>query len=524
MLRVYTCLTQFHDLRLVVLAGVICTFATMTALSLFAHALNATRRGRVVWLAATAAVTGGGIWSTHFVAMLAYTPSMPVGYDIFLTILSILVAVAVAGVGFAVASTATRQRTGPAWVGGAIIGFGVFSMHYTGMSAVRIPGVLEYSMDLVAASLIIGVVMAALAMRWAIGATTNGQRMGAGNVLTLAICALHFTAMGAVIIVPNPTLSVPPEAMPNEWLAIGVAAATLLIGGAALCISAVDQRFASQAHREAERLRATVAELEATQSALEHTSSNLQEALEAAAAGSQAKSQFLATMSHELRTPLNAVIGFADLLTTETFGPLNGKQREYLGDIRRAGAHLLELVNDVLDVARLDAKGLVLESEEVDLAGVVGDAVGLVAVRAQESEVKLHVDCPKDLHYARIDLRRVRQILLNLLSNAIKFTPAGGDIRVAVKATADGGLALSVTDSGIGIAAKDIPVALALFGQVDSRLARKYDGTGLGLPLSKRLIELHGGVLTLTSEVGVGTCVTVVFPPARVVAPREKAA
>jgi signal transduction histidine kinase len=524
MLRVYACLTDYHDLRLVVLAGVICTFASITALSLFAHAQNASQRGRIVWLMATAVVTGGGIWSTHFVAMLAFQPSMPVGYDIYLTILSILVAIAVTGIGFAVASTAMRTRMWPGWVGGAIIGFGVFSMHFTGMSAVRVPGALEYSMDLVAASLIIGVVLAALAMRWAIAADTNGQRMGAGNVLTLAICALHFTAMGSVVIAPDPTVAVPPEAMPDEWLAIGVAMATLLIGGAALAISVFDQRFASQAQREAERLRATVAELEATKAALEHTSSNLQEALEAAAAGSQAKSQFLATMSHELRTPLNAVIGFADLLTTETFGALNGKQREYLGDIRRAGAHLLELVNDVLDVARLDAKGLVLESEEIDMASVVGDAVALVVVRAQESEVKLRVDCPKLTHYVRIDTRRVRQILLNLLSNAIKFTPAGGEIRVAVFATDDGGLALSVTDTGIGIAAKDIPVALALFGQVDSRLARKYDGTGLGLPLSKRLIELHGGALTLTSEVGVGTCVTVIFPPARLGAAREKAA
>jgi len=524
MLRVYACLTEYHDLRLVVLAGIICTFASITALSLFAHALNATRRGRVVWLAATAVVTGGGVWSTHFVAMLAFQPSMPVGYDIYLTILSILVAIAVTGTGFAVASTGSLKRLWPVWLGGAIIGFGVFSMHYTGMSAVRVPGALEYQMDLVAASLVLGVVLAALAMRWAIGASSSGQRMGAGTVLTLAICALHFTAMGAVVIMPDPTLSMPVEAMPSDWLAIGVAAATLLIGCAALSISVFDQRFASQAQREAERLRATVAELEATKAALEHTSSNLQEALEAAAAGSQAKSQFLATMSHELRTPLNAVIGFADLLSTETFGPLNARQRDYLSDIRRAGAHLLELVNDVLDVTRLDAKGLVLENDEIDLAAVVGDAVGLVAVRAVEADVKLLVDCPSGAHYARMDTRRVRQILLNLLSNAIKFTPSGGDIRVLVRGHEDGGLALSVTDTGIGIAAQDIPVALALFGQVDSRLARKYDGTGLGLPLSKRLIELHGGTLTLKSEVGVGTCVTVIFPPGRVVAPREKAA
>ncbi len=524
MLRVYACLTEYHDLRLVVLAGIICTFASATALTLFAHALTASGRGRLAWLAATATVTGGGIWSTHFVAMLAFQPSMPVGYDVFLTILSILVAIVVTGAGFVIAAYAGGERPWPAWLGGAVIGVGIFSMHYTGMAAVRVPGTLEYATDLVVASLAFGVILAPIAVSRAIMATSAPQRMGAGAVLTLAICALHFTAMGAVLIVPDPTVSVPEGAMPPEWLATGVAMASIVIGAAALTVSLIDQRFAAQAQREAERLRATVAELEATKTALEHTSSNLQEALEAAAAGSQAKSQFLATMSHELRTPLNAVIGFSDLLATETFGPLNQRQRDYLADIRRAGDHLLELVNDVLDVTRLDAKALTLEEDEIDLATVIGDAAALIAVRAKEAEVRLLVECPPETHFVRIDPRRVRQILLNLLSNAIKFTPAGGKVRVAALAAADGGLALSVTDTGIGIAAADIPVALALFGQVDSSLARKYDGTGLGLPLSKRLIEAHGGTLALTSDVGVGTCVTVTFPPGRVLARCEKAA
>ena len=522
MLRMYACLTQQHDLRLVLLAGVICLFASYTAFGLLAHADGASRRARMFWLGAAAVVTGGGIWATHFVAMLAFEPNLPVSYDVAATALSVLIAIAVTGVGFTLGARATPGRQVAVWTAGAIIGLGIFCMHYVGMSAIRLPARVHYDFDLVALSLIVGVLFAGLAMRQARVGEGIGSQFTAAALLAGGICGLHFTAMGSVSLIPDPTVAAVAGGLSATWLAAGVAGATLLIAAAALTASGVDRRFAGLAQREAARLRVTVAELERTKAALESTSAHLQGALEAAAAGSQAKSQFLAAMSHELRTPLNAVIGFSEVMEEQVYGPLNARQRECVADIRRAGAHLLGLVNDILDLSRLDASAMILDESLLDAEIMVNDAIGFVVAHAAQSGVAMHVDCPGELPALRADARKLRQILLNLLSNAIKFTPSGGQVRVAARAS-ESGFTFTVADNGIGIADQDIPTALAPFGQVDSRLARRYDGTGLGLPLSKRLIELHGGALSLTSQVGSGTTVSFTFPPERMVARRAAA-
>jgi signal transduction histidine kinase len=522
MIRVYACLTQQHDYRLVVLAAVVCTIAAATTFSLYGHVMGARGRARAGWLAGTALVTGVGIWATHFIAMLAFDARMPVGYDLALTVLSIVIAILVTGAGFTVASLAGGPRAPFAWIGGAIVGIGIFSMHFTGMAALRVPARLEYDSGLVQASLAIGVVLAALALSWAQRPGGVGTRLVAALWLVLGICGLHFTAMGAASLTQAPMIIVMEDTMPAQGLALGIAAAVVLITSIALVASVVDQRMAGRSALEAERLRRTVAELERTKTQLEATGANLQHALEAAAAGSQAKSQFLASMSHELRTPLNAVIGFSDVMAAELYGPLTDRQRECVADIRRAGAQLLGLVNDVLDVARLDANALVLDDDEFDIEMIVSDAVALVAVRARESGIALEVNVPSGLPALRGDARRIRQVLVNLLSNAVKFTEAGGEVKVAVVHRRDG-MDVTVSDTGIGMAPEDIPTALARFGQIDSRLARKYEGTGLGLPLSKRLIELHGGTLTIESALDVGTVVTVSFPAARVAQRREAA-
>jgi signal transduction histidine kinase len=244
---------------------------------------------------------------------------------------------------------------------------------------------------------------------------------------------------------------------------------------------------------------------------------DLRRAKDEAELASRSKTEFLANMSHELRTPLNAIIGFSDILIGQIFGPLpDARYADYARDIRDSGLHLLTLINDVLDIAKVEFGKVELLEETVDVVAVVESCLRLVRERAQAAGIQLVQALPPGLPYLLGDARRLKQILLNLLSNAVKFTPSGG--RVTVSASRDvAGFRLAVADTGIGIAADDLDTALRPFGQIDSRLARKYQGTGLGLPLARSMAELHGGRLELDSAPGEGTTATLWLPPARMV-------
>jgi signal transduction histidine kinase len=241
----------------------------------------------------------------------------------------------------------------------------------------------------------------------------------------------------------------------------------------------------------------------------------LHRAKEEAEVASRAKSEFLANMSHELRTPLNAIIGFSELLEGERFGALEAHYRTYAQDIGNSGRHLLSIINDVLDVSRVESGALTLQEEIVDVADIVESCARLIEPRAQEANIALAIELPPTLPSLTADERRLKQILLNILSNAVKFTPPGGHVAVRATVTA-GGMAIIVADTGIGIAPEDLSKALRPFGQVDSRLARKYQGTGLGLPLAKAMMESHSGTLTIASTPGRGTTITITLPAWRI--------
>jgi signal transduction histidine kinase len=243
---------------------------------------------------------------------------------------------------------------------------------------------------------------------------------------------------------------------------------------------------------------------------------HLRVAKEGAEAANRTKSEFLANMSHELRTPLNAVIGFSEMIKVEMFGPVTERYRGYADDIYNSGTHLLGLINEILDLSKLEAGQFELHEEEIDLAGTVEASLNLVEAQAQKSKIQVSTALDPKVRVIRADDRRMRQILINLLSNAVKFTPEGGKVQVSSLLKNDG-LAIEVSDTGIGIAAEDMAKVMTSFGQVESRVSRKYEGSGLGLPLAKHLVELHGGTLTIQSQVDVGTTVTVMLPSNRIV-------
>ena len=279
------------------------------------------------------------------------------------------------------------------------------------------------------------------------------------------------------------------------------------IGGTiSIALDISERKLAEKALDEANtRLRAQAEDLE-------RLASSYAREREHAIAANRAKSEFLANMSHELRTPLNAIIGFAEVITLRMWGANSDRYFDYAEDIVMSARHLLHVINDILDMSKIEAGRYELTLEDVDLPSVIGDCLTIVKGRAQEADIDLIDEFPTALPPAHIDARAIKQVLLNLLSNAIKFTPSGGAVHVTGSCDSDGALTIRVRDTGVGIRAEDLMRIFEPFWQGDPNIRRRSEGTGLGLAISRKFVELHGGSLAIASSESGGTVATIRLP------------
>ncbi|MGA0599248.1 response regulator [Caulobacter sp. KR2-114] len=598
MFKVLSCISTQHDWRLVLLAAGVCAMTVATTINLYAKLPSAEAR-RPIWLGVVGLVFGAGVWDTHFVAMLAFEPGLPAGYDEVITAASLALVVVLSVVGFGVAAP------GRGWprkaVGGALVAGGIASMHFTGMLAWRVRGLVIWDGAYVATSLLVGAVFSIAALQVASPRAPLRRQALAAVLLLLGICGLHFTAMSAVAVTVDHAQAVGGDLMSRPMLAILVTSLTFItvaIAAGALLLDARGRNRALAQLRQAvdampdglaffdaeDRLvawnsryavlmegglvlQAGVAAREILRAAalahpsigpeevevwldervtarrqanavfeqetadgrwlriehrpteagglvtvvvdvtdLKRTAQVLAKARDEADAANRAKSEFLANMSHEIRTPMNGIMGMnALLLRTD----LNGEQRKFADAVRVSADCLLGIINDILDISKLEAGKVEIETVDFSLETVVEDVVELLSTRAAEKSLEIASYLDGDAcRPLKGDPTRLRQILLNLLSNAVKFTDRGFvSVEVMSRRTPSGSAAVrvEVSDTGIGLSADDKAKLFQKFQQADGSITRRFGGTGLGLSICRQLVELMGGRIGVEDRRGGGS-------------------
>ncbi|HEX4106402.1 MAG TPA: MHYT domain-containing protein [Rhizomicrobium sp.] len=345
MFRVIGCIAHLHDHRLVALAIAMCVIGSWTAVALLGRTRQATPRLQNLWIAASAIEFGLAVWATHFIAMLSFQSSFPIGYDMSFTALSIFAGAGGSAIGFAIAVKTRHQA-----LAGTIVGLAICSMHFTGIQALDGPFDMRWSTEYILAALTLGPAIAWLAFCIKRMIPPPYARPAKAALLSLSVFIIHFVSMTALTLVPNPTVLGRPDYISPDATAIAVACVGILVVALGLVSVYLDLYIEHRRADETIRLKAHIVELEFTRD-------SLSVALQAAQSANKSKSAFLAAMSHELRTPLNAIIGFSELMHQELFGPLgHANYKHYSGDIAQSGNHLLSLINDVLDISKLEAK------------------------------------------------------------------------------------------------------------------------------------------------------------------------
>ncbi len=503
-------LRETYEPGLILLSLAVIFLAGFTALTLADRMKVSAGRIRLGWLLGAAIALGGGIWSMHFVAMLAFELPMPVRYHAGLTVVSILVAILVVAVGLALVAYRPDSKVALP-IGGVITGLGVSAMHYTGMAAMQMGAVIQWHPALVALSILIGIAASTAALWLSLNVTGLFAKLFASALMTVAVAGMHYTGMAAAAYFPVHGSLAPAEGMSSDILAVAIAALSFIILFLALLAAMIDQTLANRAQAEALRLRHMNEKLEAM---VAERTIELLKAKHTAERASNAKTDFLASMSHELRTPLNAVIGYSELLIEDAEAK---GQKDGLGDleiIRSSGRHILALINDILDLAKIEAGKMEIAVDRARLSELIDDSLAVCRRQITQNDNTLKIELDSSITFIDTDVTKLRQAIINLLSNAGKFT-RNGDVLLTTRAyrhnEADW-IEIAVRDTGIGIAPEYQSAVFEDFHRGDSNTARHHGGTGLGLALSRRLIRLLGGDIVLDSVAGAGSVFTIRLP------------
>jgi signal transduction histidine kinase/CheY-like chemotaxis protein len=508
---------------LVIFSYIVAVAASYTVLDLAGRVSTTQGINRWLWLLFGAVAMGMGIWSMHFVGMLAFSLPVPVAYDLMLVLLSVVAAIVASFIALFVVSS-NRPTLAPLLGGGILLATGICTMHYTGMAAMQIN--ITYDPLLFTLSVVIAVVASVAALWLSFYFRKGGERgevwkkLGSGLIMGAAVVGMHYTGMAAAHFQPGVESELSTGmVLDQKWLAYFISGGTLFTLGMSLLGIYISKRFShkdSEIQEKSNEIYIMNQELRQLNDHLEELvkerTAQLEKAHDEAIKANMIKSQFLANMSHELRTPLNAIIGYSEMLTEEAEELGEPMFVEDLGKISKSGKHLLALINDILDISKIEAGKMEIFFETCSLSGMIQDVMTTVKPLIENNGNLLETRIIEG--QMTVDVTKLRQVLINLLSNASKFTKDGKIVFEVYPETRGGtaGYGFSVRDTGIGMSPEQVEKLFQPFTQADSSTTRKYGGTGLGLAISQRFCKIMGGDIRVESELGQGSNFTCWLP------------